>query len=54
MLIGLAFNWGVFIPSAILVMFVWQGDLLGAWLAALGAVSLFGMSLVWRALRHAW
>jgi putative MATE family efflux protein len=54
MLVGLLINWGLFVPSAALAMFTWQGGLLGGWAVALGSAILLGLVLLWRALRGGW
>jgi len=54
MLAGLLVNWGLFVPSAALVMFPWQGGILGGWAVALGSAVLLGLVLLWRVLRSGW
>jgi len=54
MLAGLLVNWGLFVPSAALVMFPWQGGILGGWTVALGSAVLLGLVLLWRVLRGGW
>ncbi len=51
MLAVLVLNWGLFIPSVMLVLFVWHGGLLGGWRVALGTAILTGLTLLWRAWR---
>jgi hypothetical protein len=46
-------NWLVFVPSAMLAMFTWQGGMIEGWYAALGCVSVLGIMMVLRVLRHA-
>jgi MATE family multidrug resistance protein len=53
MLVGLVLNWLVFVPSAMLAMFTWQGGMIEGWYAALGCVSVLGIMMVLRVLRHA-
>ena len=54
MLAALLVNWGLFVPSAALVMFPWQGGILGGWTVALGSAILLGLVLLWRVLRGGW
>lgn len=54
MLAVLLVNWGLFIPGAALVMFPWQGGILGGWAVALGSAVLLGLVLLWRVLRGGW
>lgn len=54
MLAGLLVNWGLFVPSAALVMLSWQSGLLGGWAVALGSAVLLGLVLLGRVLRGGW
>lgn len=54
MLAVLLVNWGLFIPGAALVMFTWQGGIIGGWAVGLGSAVLLGLGLLWRMLRGAW
>ncbi|MBM3224720.1 MAG: MATE family efflux transporter [Candidatus Tectomicrobia bacterium] len=54
MLVGLACNWGLFIPGAALAIFVWPGGMLGGWMAALTTVVLIGLMTLGRVLRRDW
>ena len=54
MLAALLVNWSLFVPSAALVMFPWQGGILGGWTVALGSAILLGLVLLWRVLRRGW
>ena len=54
MLAALLVNWGLFVPSAALVMFTWQGGILAGWAVGLGSVVLLGLLLLWRVLRGGW
>jgi putative MATE family efflux protein len=54
MFIGVAVNWGLFIPSAVLVMFVWSGGVLGGWAVALATGMVLGLLLLGRVWRYLW
>lgn len=54
MLVGFLVNWGLFVPSVILVMFVWSGGIIAGWAIALGASIVLGLLLLWRVWRDTW
>lgn len=54
MLAGLLVNWGLFVPSAALVMLIWQGGIIAGWAVGLGSAILMGLGLLWRVLRERW
>ncbi len=54
MLAALLVNWGLFVPSAALVMLPWQGGIIGGWAVGLGSAILLGLVLLWRVLRGGW
>jgi MATE family multidrug resistance protein len=54
MLVGLLLNWGIFLPGAALVIFVWPGGVVAAWGAAVGTVVVLALMMLLRVLRGAW
>jgi MATE family, multidrug efflux pump len=54
MLVGLLLNWGIFVPGAALVIFVWPGGVVAAWAAAVGTVVVLALMMLLRVLRGAW
>jgi MATE family multidrug resistance protein len=54
MLVGLLVNWGMFVPSAALVMFLWQGGIIAGWAVGLASAILMGLGLLWRVLQGGW
>ena len=54
MLVGLLLNWGMFVPSAVLAIFVWPGGIVAGWAAALGTVVVLALMMLLRVLRGAW
>ena len=54
MLVGLLLNWGIFVPSAVLTIFVWPGGVVAGWAAAVGAVVVLALMMLLRVLRGAW
>jgi putative MATE family efflux protein len=54
MLVGLLLNWGIFIPSAALAIFVWPGGIVAGWAAAVGTVMVLAFLMLLRVLRGAW
>jgi len=54
MLAALLVNWGLFVPSAALVIFSWHGGIIGGWAVGLGSAVLLGVGLLWRVLRTNW
>jgi putative MATE family efflux protein len=54
MLVGLLLNWGIFLPGAALVIFVWPGGVVAAWAAAVGTVVVLALMMLLRVLRGAW
>ncbi|HEY5869135.1 MAG TPA: MATE family efflux transporter [Candidatus Tectomicrobia bacterium] len=54
MLVGLLLNWGLFVPSAALAIFVWPGGIVAGWTAALGTIVVLGLTMLLRVLRGAW
>lgn len=54
MLVGLLLNWGIFLPGAALVIFVWTGGVVAAWAAAVGTVVVLALMMLFRVLRGAW
>ncbi len=54
MLACLLLNWGMFLPGAILAIFVWQGGLMGGWAAALFYVIVLGLVMLLRVLHGGW
>jgi MATE family multidrug resistance protein len=54
MLIGLLLNWGIFVPSAALAIFVWPGGIVAGWAAAVVTVVGLALMMLFRVLRGAW
>jgi len=54
MLVGLLLNWGIFVPSAVLALFVWPGGIVAGWAAAVGTVVVLALIMLLRVLRGAW
>ena len=54
MLVGLLLNWGIFVPSAVLTVFVWPGGIVAGWAAAVGTVVVLALMMLLRVLRGAW
>jgi putative MATE family efflux protein len=54
MLVGLLLNWGIFVPGAALVIFVWPGGVVAAWAAAVGTVVVLALMMLLRVLRGTW
>jgi MATE family multidrug resistance protein len=54
MLVGLLLNWGIFLPGAALVIFVWPGGVVAAWAAAVGTMVVLALMMLLRVLRGAW
>ena len=54
MLVGLLLNWGIFVPSAALAIFVWPGGIVAGWAAAVGTVVGLALMMLLRVLRGAW
>jgi MATE family multidrug resistance protein len=54
MLVGLLLNWGIFVPSAALAIFVWPGGIVAGWAAAVGTVVVLALMMLLRVLRGAW
>ena len=54
MLVGLLLNWGIFVPSAGLAIFVWPGGIVAGWAAAVGTVVVLALMMLLRVLRGAW
>jgi MATE family multidrug resistance protein len=54
MLVGLLLNWGIFLPGAALVIFVWPGGVVAAWAAAVGTVVVLALMMLLRVLRGTW
>jgi putative MATE family efflux protein len=54
MLVGLLLNWGIFIPSAVLAVFVWPGGIVAGWAVAVGTVVVLALMMLFRVLRGAW
>ena len=54
MLVGLLLNWGIFVPSAVLTIFVWPGGIVAGWTAAVGTVVVLALMMLLRVLRGAW
>jgi multidrug resistance protein, MATE family len=54
MLIGLLLNWGIFVPSAVLAVFVWPGGIVAGWAAAVVTVVVLALMMLLRVLRGAW
>ena len=54
MLIGLLLNWGIFVPSAALAIFVWPGGIVAGWAAAVVTVVVLALMMLFRVLRGAW
>jgi Na+-driven multidrug efflux pump len=54
MLVGLLLNWGLFVPGAVLAIFVWPGGIIGGWSAALCHVIVLGVVMMRRVLRGDW
>ena len=54
MLVGLLLNWGIFVPSAALAIFVWPGGIVAGWAAVVGTVVVLALMMLLRVLRGAW
>ena len=54
MLVGLLLNWGIFVPSAALAIFVWPGGIVTGWAAAVSTVVGLALMMLLRVLRGAW
>jgi putative MATE family efflux protein len=54
MLVGLLLNWGIFLPGAALVIFIWPGGVVAAWAAAVGIMVVLALLMLLRVLRGAW
>jgi putative MATE family efflux protein len=54
MLMSLLVHWGIFVPGAVLVIFVWTGGVVAAWAAAVGTVVVLALMMLLRVLRAAW
>jgi putative MATE family efflux protein len=54
MLVGLLMNWGIFVPGAALIIFIWPGGVVAAWAAAVGTVVVLALMMLLRVLRGAW
>jgi MATE family multidrug resistance protein len=54
MLVGLLLNWGIFVPSAVLTIFVWPGGIVAGWAAAVSTVVVLALLMLLRVLRGAW
>jgi MATE family, multidrug efflux pump len=54
MLVGLLLNWGIFVPSAALAIFVWPGGIVAGWAAAVGIMVVLAFLMLLRVLRGAW
>jgi multidrug resistance protein, MATE family len=54
MLVGLLLNWGIFVPSAALAIFVWPGGIVAGWAAAVSTVVGLALMMLLRVLRGAW
>jgi hypothetical protein len=54
MLVGLLLNWGIFIPSAVLAIFVWPGGIVAGWAVAVIIMVVLALMMLFRVLRGAW
>jgi len=54
MLIGLLLNWGIFVPSAVLAVFVWPGGIVAGWATGVGTMVVLALLMLLRVLRGAW
>jgi MATE family multidrug resistance protein len=54
MLVGLLLNWGIFIPSAVLAIFVWPGGIVAGWAIAVIIMVVLALMMLFRVLRGAW
>jgi MATE family multidrug resistance protein len=54
MLVGLLLNWGLFVPSAALAIFVWPGGIVAGWAVAVGTVVVLALMMLLRVVRGAW
>jgi MATE family multidrug resistance protein len=54
MLVGLLLNWGIFIPSAVLAVFVWPGGIVAGWATGVGTMVVLALLMLFRVLRGAW
>ena len=54
LLVGLLLNWGIFVPSAALTIFIWPGGIVAGWAAAVATVVVLALLMLLRVLRGAW
>jgi putative MATE family efflux protein len=54
MLVGLLVNWGLFIPSAALAVFVWPGGIVAGWAVSVGTMVVLALLMLLRVLRGVW
>jgi MATE family multidrug resistance protein len=54
MLVGLLLNWGLFIPSAALVLFVWPGGIVAGWAVSVVTVVILAFLMLIRVWRGTW
>ena len=54
MLVGLLLNWGIFIPSAVLAVFVWPGGIVARWAAAVITIGGLALMMLFWVLRGIW
>jgi putative MATE family efflux protein len=54
MLVGLLLNWGIFVPSAALAIFVWPGGIVAGWAVSTVTVVVLAFLMLLRVWRGAW